>query len=351
MKIDAETARKRLVDWFKARLKTATDVVVSELTTPGAGASNETYFVTLSYSEGSKRITKELVIRWPPTGFLVFPAESYDMARQYELLKRLEAASAPTPGVFGLEEDPAVLGAPFFLMDRIAGWIPGDFPPYHQAGHLFDASEENREQVWWRGLETVAAIHAVDWRACGLDILGVPEGAGFLENQIALYDRVLAQNADPVPDVLRKVRLWLLDNRFTPEITCLCWGDARLGNMVYQGQEVVAALDWEMAAIGDPIADLAWFIHIDWAASEGRPKAATPRLAGLPGASETIERYEALTGRKVSNFEFYDVLAAYRLAGVYTRIEQDPVYLERSGNSKGQLTTTHFEKLKRLTGI
>jgi aminoglycoside phosphotransferase (APT) family kinase protein len=350
MAIDLETARRRLPAWFATRLPGATDIVVSSLSAPGAGSSNETYFVTVSYKRDGEAVTKDLVIRWPPTGFLVFPADSYDMARQYELLRCLQPTAAPTPGVFGVETDPSVLGAPFFLMEKVSGWIPGDFPPYHREGRLFDASAEDREQVWWSGLEAVAAIHAVDWQSSGLDMLGVPETADYLDQQIALYDAVLAQNDEPIPELLAATRQWLLDNRFTPSHHCLCWGDARIGNMVFQDQEVVAALDWEMAAIGDPVADLAWYIHVDWAASEGRPAAPTPRLAGLPGPAETIARYEAITGRAVENFAFYDVLAAYRLAVVYTRIEQDATYLARSGNVKGHLTTTHFEKLSQLIG-
>jgi len=87
---------------------------------------------------------------------------------------------------------------------------------------------------------------------------------------------------------------------------------------------------------------------VDWASSEGRPASPTPRLEGLPSIAETIARYEKITGRVVKNFLYYDVFAAWRLAIVYTRIEQDEKYLARSGNKKGLLTSTHFEKLARL---
>ena len=350
MTVDLNQAQQTLPEWFKTKIPGASYIVVSELSSPGGGVSNETYFLTLEYKIDGLKKLEELVIRWPPSGFLVFPASSYDMALQYDLLKSLQATHIPTPAVFGLEKDPAVLGAPFFLMSKVNGWIPGDFPPYHKEGLLYDAPPEEQADVWWSGLDALIDIHNLDWETAGLTILGVPSGTGFMENQIELYDAVLAQNTDPVPEMLKRTRQWLLDNRFIPDRQTLCWGDARLGNMVFRGNNVAAILDWEMAAIGDPIADLAWFIHIDWAASEGKPIAPISRLPGLPDKAETIAKYESVTGRVVKNFDYYDALAAYRLAVVYTRIEQDERYLSRSGNKKGMLTTTHFDKLSGLIG-
>ena len=111
---------------------------------------------------------------------------------------------------------------------------------------------------------------------------------------------------------------------------------------------MVAALDWELACIGDPESDLAWFAHTDWASSIGKSSGAIPRLAGLPSIEETIAYYEQLSGKSVENFRYYDVFAAYRLAVVYTRVESDERYITRSGGKKGELTKTHFAKLDEL---
>ena len=228
------------------------------------------------------------------------------------------------------------------------GWIPGDFPPYHQRGKLFEADEVQKEKVWYGVIDTMVKIHNVDWQTIGLQFLGVPDRQGFMHAQIKQWDRVASLNDDPLPPLLAETRQWLLDNQFTPTTTCLCWGDARLGNMIYEGSDVVAALDWELACIGDPESDLAWFAHTDWASSEGRSSGAMPRLTGLPSIEKTIDYYERKIGRKVENFHYYDVFAAYRLAVVYTRVEQDARYIERSGGVKGQLTSTHFAKLESL---
>lgn len=169
--------------------------------------------------------------------------------------------------------------------------------------------------------------------------------------QVTWYDQVFAQNGEPVPPILARTREWLLDHAPTPHHISLCWGDARLGNLLLQGNQVAAVLDWEMACLGDPESDLGWFAHIDWATSVGRSKGAFPRMSGLPDLPRTLARYEQVTGRKVENFHYHEVFATWRLAILFTRIEQDPNYLVRSGNAKGFITWTHFEKLQRLLGV
>lgn len=342
--------RERLLAWFTQQLPAASHIEISELRMPGSGTSNETFFFTLDKCENGQQTRQNLVVRWPPSGFLIFPEDSYDMSRQFQLLHTLMPESVPTPPVFWMETDASVIGAPFYIMERVDGWVPGDFPPYHVEGPLFDAAEPDRAVIWNSAVEAIAAIHQLDWRALGLDFLGVPSGADFMLTQVAYYDRVFAQNAEPLPPILAKARQWLLDNRFAPAYTSLCWGDARLGNMVFNGHKVAAILDWEMACIGDPDADLAWFAHIDWASSEGRSSGPLARMAGLPSIAQTLAHYQKITGRKVSNFDYYDVFATWRMAMIYTRIEQDQRYLTRTGRPKGAITRTHFEKLERLLG-
>lgn len=274
------------------------------------------------------------------------------MAQQYRLLKCLAGTSVPVPPVHGLEEDESVIGRPFFVMAQVEGWVPGDFPPYHVAGPLFDASQPDRERVWWDAIDTIAKIHTLDWKQAGLDFLG-PPGAGndFIARQIAIYDEVFALNGEPMPAVLAHARDWLLKNSFEPKYVSLCWGDARLGNMIMRDHQVAAVLDWEMACIGDPESDLGWFAHIDWATSVGRSKSPFPRMTGLPEMRETIAYYERVTGRQVENLRYYEIFATWRLAILFSRIEQDESYIARSGNAKGFITWTHFDRLQRLLAI
>ena len=347
--MDPEVQRQRLVPWLAACLPDAQDLQVSPLQRPGGGISNETYFVQVQYRQQGQPVERTLVLRWPPKGVTAFPREVYDMGRQYRLLRALVSTTVPVPPVLGLEEDANVLGEPFYVMDKVQGWVPSDFPPYHVAGPLFEASVADRQQLWWNAVEAIAHIHTLDWRAAGLSFLGEPgDGSDFIPSQIALYDAVHALNGEPLAPVLARTREWLLKHSYTPRHIGLCWGDARLGNLIVRDQQVAAVLDWEMACLGDPESDLGWFAHIDWATSEGRSRGATPRLDGLPSMAQTIERYEAITGRRVERFHYHQVFATWRLAILFTRIEQDPHYLARSGNTKGAITAPHFAKLERL---
>jgi aminoglycoside phosphotransferase (APT) family kinase protein len=348
-KFDLEFIRRQLADWLPRQQPQAREWQVSPLKRPSAGISNETYFFDVAWREGDAEFAKHLVIRWPPTGFTAFPPSAYDMARQFRLLQALGGTTVPVPPVYWMETDPAVLGAPFYVMEKVEGWVPSDFPPYHIAGPLFEASEAERARVWWNAVDTLAGIHTLDWRQAGLAFLGVPgEGRAFMQRQIAWYDEVFAQNGEPMPDILASTRTWLLDHAPTPKHIALCWGDARLGNLLLRGHEVAAVLDWEMACLGDPESDLGWFAHIDWATSVGRAKGAFPRMTGLPSIAETLARYEQVTGRPVENFHYHEVFATWRMAILFTRIEQDQHYLTRSGNAKGFITWTHFDKLQRL---
>jgi len=343
-----ELTRQRLTAWFGALLPQARELHLSELRRPGAGISNETYFVDLHWREGTQAVKKTLVLRWPPQGFTNFPRHAYDMGRQHQLLQALAGTAVPVAPVVGVDAEGRVLGTPFYVMEKVDGWVPSDFPPYHVAGPLFEASEAEREQVWWNAVDTIARIHAVDWRSAGLGVLGVPgPGSEFMQRQIAWYDEVFAQNGEPMPPLLARTRAWLLAHAPTPKTLALCWGDARLGNLMLQGLDITAVLDWEMACIGDPESDLGWFAHIDWATSVGRARGAFPRMAGLPDMAQTVARYTQITGRPVDNLFYYETFATWRLAILFSRMEQDPNYIARSGNAKGFITGTHFEKLAR----
>lgn len=347
--VELESIRLRLSTWFAGHLPEASVITVSPLKRPGAGISNETYFFSLQWRQADATFSKDLVIRWPPTGFTAFPPHAYNMTRQCRLLRALASTDIPVPAVPWMETDASVLGSAFYIMEKVDGWVPSDFPPYHVAGPLFEADEADRVRIWWGAVDTLAKIHSLDWRKAGLGFLGEPgDGRDFMPRQIAKYDEVFALNNEPLPPILATTRDWLLRNSFTPRHVGLCWGDARLGNLLFRDHDVAAVLDWEMACLGDPESDLGWFAHIDWATSVGRAKSPFPRLAGLPDMPQTLAHYEKATGRRVEHFHYHEVFATWRMAILFSRIEQDPNYLARSGNAKGFITWTHFDKLERL---
>ena len=165
--------------------------------------------------------------------------------------------------------------------------------------------------MWWSGVETLARIHTLDWEGLGLSFLGVPkEAIGALDQQLDYYERFLGwARGDASQPILEAALRWLRENRYPPQRVALCWGDSRLPNLIYRDDEVVGVLDWEMAFLGDPEADLAWWLFLDWHHSDGN---GVRRLEGFPAREETIRRYEELTGWKTENLFYQEVMAAFR---------------------------------------
>jgi aminoglycoside phosphotransferase (APT) family kinase protein len=317
---DLAATREALSAWLERTLEGASDLSVSKLSAPGTtGFSNETLFFDLAYARAGARVEESLVLRVQPTENQVFP--DYDLDKQIRTIQLLEKTEVPVPPVLWYEPDASVLGAPFYVMGRIEGRIPTDNPPYHVAGWLTEASEAERERLWWSGVEALAAIHRLDWRAVGFGFL---EEAGDRRSPLAIqldqYRRYFEWAArgrrhPTCEDALD----WLEKGAPTGEPLVLQWGDARIGNMIFQDGRCAAVLDWEMVTIGSPEADLAWFLFLDAHHSRG---VNVPRLAGFPGREATLARYTELTGHTPRHLPYYEVFAAFRFSVIMMRLAQ-----------------------------
>ncbi len=315
---DLDAVHATLTAWLGRRLTGAHDLRVSALRAPKAGVSNETFLFDVAYRDASGPCQERLVARLEPRDFLVFP--EYDLARQYEVMARLAGSGVPVPRVRWLETDPAVLGGAFYVMDAVDGDVPSEVPSYHLFGWVHEATPERRRRVWWSGIEMLARIHALDWRACGLEFLGAPgPGRDAVERQLDYWERYLAlvRSEGPAQPTLDAALAWLRANAFAPRRVALCWGDSRLPNLMYRDDRVVAVLDWEMAFLGDPEADLAWWCFLDWANNEGY---GGPHLDGIPGKDETLARYAELTGHPVEHAHWNEVFAAVRYGVILARV-------------------------------
>jgi aminoglycoside phosphotransferase (APT) family kinase protein/putative sterol carrier protein len=306
-----------LTAWAADRLPAASDVYAENLSVPGAGLSNETLLWNLRYATAGTPRTERLVLRLQPTRHLVFP--DYDLALQWRILQALAGTEVHVPAVRWIETDPAVLGSPFYVMERVDGLIPSDVPPYHAAGRLTELAPEARAAMWWRGVEEMAKIHRLDPDALGLGFLAKARfGADPLDQELGYWTHYLDWAARGAPQpTTTAAPAWLQEHRPPSGQRRLCWGDARLGNLVYRDERVVAVLDWEMAFLGDPAADLAWWLFLDWHHSEGN---AIPRLAGLPSRAETVARWEELVGWACGDLHYWDVFAAMRFAVIMVRV-------------------------------
>ncbi|MFI6870751.1 phosphotransferase family protein [Nocardia sp. NPDC050406] len=299
------------------------------------GFATETFLFEVADDTGAL----PLVFRRPPEMSL-FP--DYDLLRQVLVMKRLADTEIPVPTVRWLDRGDAALGTPYFVMDRLDGEAPSDYPSYHTAGNYHSASPENRTRMWWGCVDTIAAVHQVDWRALGLEFLAMPQhGASPVEQIVNYLDAALTWAAGEQPPTYRRAIAWLRANLYEPEHVTLCWGDARMSNILYdKDYRVRGVLDWEIAYLGDHESDLAWLLFLDWASSvfEGHEP-----LPGTPSRAETIAYYEAKTGTTVRNLRFNEILAAVLLSVPLLRMASR-VQLPPEMNITG-FCTTRIEEL------
>jgi aminoglycoside phosphotransferase (APT) family kinase protein len=223
--------------------------------------------------------------------------------------------------VLDFEADPSWLGAPFFVMEKIEGRIPTDDPAYHAGGWMTEIDPQERASIWWSGLEAMARIHSLDWRALGLGFLDKPErGEAGLVQQLGYYEEFFewAKHGEANP-VAEAGLAWIKEHLPSSEPLGLCWGDARIGNMIFRDGRCVGVLDWEMVTLGNPVQDLGWWLFLDRHHSEGR---GVPRLEGFPSIDETVARWEALTGLTATaeQLGFYEIFAAFRFAVIMQRL-------------------------------
>ncbi|WP_067898640.1 phosphotransferase family protein [Nocardia vaccinii] len=291
---------------LRQRIADAATGKVRNWTSSPRGLATETYLFDFDCGD----TVHPLVLRRPPEVAL-FP--DYDLLRQVLMMRRLTNTGLPIPTVRWLDRDDNPLGGPYFIMDRIPGEAPSDYPSYHTAGNYFDADPAGRAQMWWGCVDAIADIHRLDSRALNLDFLAFPQfGDDPIEQIVGYVDAALAWAATDQPPALRRGVAWLRANHYRPEHVTLCWGDARMSNILYDRDlRATGVLDWEIAHLGDHEADLAWMLFLDWACTEfeGHPPA-----PGTPSRQETIEYYEHRTGMPVGNLVFNEILAAVLLS-------------------------------------
>lgn len=318
---DPENDRKNLTEWLGGKLPDASDITVSELRSPeSSGFSNDTLLFDLTYRQDGEDRREPLVVRIQPTGFQVFP--EYDMGLQFRTMKLLAPTEVPVPKVYWLEEgSPEILGADFYVMGQIQGRVPTDNPPYHQGGWLTEATPDERQAIWLNSYDCMARIHRLDFRALGFDFLDRPElGDTPLDQQIAYYRDYLTWAARGLEQPTIQAALeWLEKNKPDDSRKQLCWGDARIGNIIYDGTTPAAVIDWEMVTLGSPEQDVAWEIFLDRHHSEGIE---TPRLAGFPSYEDTLAHYTRLSGFEVNHLHYYQAFAGFRFGVIMIRIAQ-----------------------------
>jgi aminoglycoside phosphotransferase (APT) family kinase protein len=321
---DLEEARGILAGWLAQQLDDVDDVNIGPISGPAfTGFSNETLLFDASWTDGDgTRVTEPLVLRVEPTQHTVFLEADFE--NQYRVVRALgEHTNVPVPTMRWFETDRSHLGAGFFVMDRVDGRAPTDTPPYTLGGWLLEESTPaQRRTIVESGIDALCAVHAVDWRALGLDFLDKPQyGRLGFEQQLRYYEKSFewADPGRPAPPVAQATLDWVRKHAPAedPEVT-LCWGDARINNQLFGPDDRVAAVvDWEMVTLADPMMDLGWWLFLDRHFHEGMP---APRLEGFPTREEMVARYEATSGRTARDLHFYEVFGGLRFAVVMMRL-------------------------------
>ncbi|MGB8330122.1 MAG: phosphotransferase family protein [Polyangiales bacterium] len=319
---DLDATAAQLVGWLAPKISVPADEIQIEgLEAPlGTGFSSDTLLFDLVCVEDGQERREGMVARLEPTEYIVFP--TYDIALQCRVLQRLEGTGVPVPRVRWFEPNPSVLGVPFYIMDRVAGQVPSDNPPMHEEGWMADElSEAGRETVWWNGFDAMCKVHSLDWKRLGFDFLLEPKrGATPLRQQLHYYQEYFdwGMPRERHPEIATALD-YLEANKPEERQIALCWGDSRLANEIFQDLKCVAVIDWEMARIGDPVQDLAWWLSSDRCFSEGLE---LDRLKGLPSHRETIARWKEATRFDTSNLGYYSILALTRFSMQMARIGQ-----------------------------
>jgi aminoglycoside phosphotransferase (APT) family kinase protein len=256
------------------------------------------------------------VLRRPPLGHVL--ATAHDMAREFRVMTALGPTGVPVPRTYGLCEDTAVLGVPFYVME----WVEGR--TFRSDADLAPLGPEGALRLTDAVVDTLAALHSVDPEAVGLAGFGRPEG--FMARQVGRWRRQLEASAPgELPDAEA------LNDRLAA--TCpasgavaIVHGDYKLDNLLVDAADrgrVRAVLDWEMSTLGDPLADLGMLcMYWDGFASAHRAPVASPgALPGWPGRDHLVERYAAACPVPLDALDWYVAFAFYKIVAILQGIE------------------------------
>jgi aminoglycoside phosphotransferase (APT) family kinase protein len=312
--LDPTAVERGLSRWLSTHRAGArvTDVSIP----PGSGGSHECVIFTARWHDGTSEQHERLVARVLPSGPRLFP--EYDIEREFQLLRALRKhTELPVPDVRWLERDPSIIGAPFITMPFITGRTLPDDPPFTATGWFVELTPAQQATIHDNALRTMAALHAHDPDELGLDFLDSTGGhvARHVTWLREFYDWAAEGEAYPVIEAALD---WASDHQPSDGRQALIWGDARLANVIVADDlSVACALDWELARIGAPEFDLAWWLFMNRHHTEGF---GLPRPAGMPDHRETVRRYEELTGHPVESLDFYLVLAGVQLTTLMVRV-------------------------------
>ncbi|WP_018636623.1 phosphotransferase family protein [Parafrankia elaeagni] len=269
------------------------------------GTQNEIYEIRRGDLHGALRI--------PPAGA---PASrDAGILREWRIIEALDGTDVPHTEAIGMCEDPSVLGRTFYIMGFVDGWSPMD-----QRGvwpEPFNSDLEARKGLSYQLTEGIALLSKVDWKARGLEGLGRPDG--FHDRQVDRWTAFLERIKKRELPGFDTAASWLRKNRPIDYIPGLMHGDYQFANVMFRHgapAKLAAIVDWEMGTVGDPKLDLAWMLQ-SWPEDTSSPELTGKGYADLyamPTRSELLTHYAEVSGRQVDDFDYYRILAKFKMA-------------------------------------
>ncbi len=312
---DLAQLREQLTRWIAGRLPRATDIRLENLSYPrGAGQSHETILFDASWKEGGSQKSQGYVVRIKPTRHTVFPDDLFE--QQYRIMQVMhDHGNVRIARTMWLEDDASILGAPFFLMEKKAGRVAVSIPPYSQVGWVADATTAQRRKLWETGVRQLAAIQSVPLSAVGFLRGQTPGAEEGLEQEWDKYVGFVAWLEAEKPWPVLHAALKKLRSKWpTNQPAGIVWGDARLGNMMFDDNfDVVAVMDWEQPSLGGALHDLAWWLFNSKAMHSGK-EPGRPYLDGFGSREETIALWRDITGISTDDIEWYEDFTAFKYA-------------------------------------
>lgn len=299
---------QRLTRFIGAQPEVSGGVLVRDVrqVSTAAGGSNGTLLFHADYRTAEGPQSRDLVLRFLPVKGLF---EKYDVAAQFNLQRALEGTAVPVPPQLWLDEAGEYLERPGYVMAQVRGASPP--MTWMTSGIIKDASPGDRARMFSSFIEHLAKIHAVDWRAAGLQWMeDRAAGSRPMEREANWYgDALRWSGVQKYIDMLAPVQAWLIDNEPIDVDTVVCHGDANLGNYLFENAEVTAVVDWEMSFLGAPECEVCYLMIGDqMVQSDVAP------LEGVPDYEAFKREYERVSGRTLKHMPYFEVHTFFRVA-------------------------------------
>ncbi|MDE3203765.1 MAG: phosphotransferase family protein [Acidobacteriota bacterium] len=355
---DVEEVRKGLERALAAHLPHGRGHTVHSIEgTSATGMSSETLLFDASWDDGDDRRHERLVARVAPfsNDVPVFP--EYDLPGQFLTIQTVAALTdVPVPPAWWCEEDPSLIGSPFFVMGRVEGEVPSDIPPYSfGSGWLFEATDEQKGRLQDSTVAVLAELHAIPepekhFSHLRADLPGDTALLRHVAGRRQWYEWAARDSGRSA--LIESAFDWL--ERHWPaheSPTVFCWGDSRIGNVMYRDFQPSAVLDWEMAGLAPGETDLAWLGYLHQMFEDMAVAYGFPHMPDFLRLEDLAATYERLSGRTPRDLDFYFVYAAIQLAIVYLRTGMRSVrFGEREAPADADELIMNADRLRALLG-